>query len=1154
GEMLRKKRREKDGHKDPLLVEVNRLQENIMKEIAELHKEADAADKKQSELDKVAQILGINIFEKPRKPSVETKDSSEKSSKSENTKGVEKTSSSNKESKTTNEKSRGRSPKPAESSSQSSKHPFQLANIYEYYDAGNHWCKDCNTICGTMFDFFTHMHNKKHRQTLDPYNRPWASKTQSETKQDSIKRIDKITVPAKGSEFLIPITGYYCQLCHEFFGDQISAEQHVKSHPHNEKYKKYVDENPLYEERRNLDRQAGLAVVLETERRRQNELKRKLVEKQKEEKDEKTPKIIKKEEVKSIPESGEGSNETQGRIDSSGRKMGITVKLKKEEKTEEKKEEKKEESKKESPSQTSFGKFSWKKTEREDKTPGGIPKEENTEGNKEENKCQSVKSHIKPIEIKLSGKTVIPHTSPWIPVVSTPAPTKILPNLPVPTMIFRKSNTATVSKPPPLNTFLSIKSSGATTKPLPVVKETNADLLLPPDIISKAFGGEEVILKGSEEDLKAAEKNEPSQTSDRLPPPQPPPAVQPAALIPADEVAPGVSESEQTMLAMPVRPPPPSTAFSEQAKKIEKRNSCLATANAKDLYDIFYSSGGKGSADSKLASSALPNGENSNLTKPADLSANHRTNCSSSSLKEDSQNVDSSQCNNQVTGSLVPVENRGEMKKKALQLHLSETSVTELPEKTPVSGTQMPAEIGRVDTGGREQAGSLEFCDLQKTKVQEKVGQEDGNKTPVTNRSVSGTLEKDTKTKDGEIKAVKPKRSLHPKTLLPETQNEIQSLGNSHLLEEKLNDNCRTHSETDSPDLLWGTSRTSKGKGQIVTTHSCSESGWDLSNTPNAEIKSGSNGANTSELTEEQTETRSTLLEAQGKVQPKPSGHTVLDNQTQRQGVEQSVSTCSKTVELRSSLELVAENEKKSLGHTGSDAKLDNFLSKRPSEDVKHMKTPSQKAELELKSTDFSLGDNKVKHECFSILSAGLLNENREVTKLETVASIRLESSKLKKLGIERTVNETEITDFATLTSGSCEDKICTRISQKPMLQPGSQTSNSDTTEVVMPVLEMQGISPTSKIPRQVEESRGGTVEMPSLSCDRGSTESQASGCAGTSSLGLKETHGKVGGSGAKGVCTMQSKKTEQTEAADSSLEATTNSGIAESIAESPVG
>ncbi|KAM6432629.1 zinc finger protein 318 [Rhynochetos jubatus] len=1252
GEMLRKKRREKDGHKDPLLVEVNRLQENIMKEISELHKESDAADKKQSELDKVAQILGINIFEKPRKPSMETKDSSEKNSKSENSKGLEKTSSSNKESKTTAEKSRGRSPKPAESSSQSSKHPFQLANIYEYYDAGNHWCKDCNTICGTMFDFFTHMHNKKHRQTLDPYNRPWASKTQSEAKQDSIKRIDKITVPAKGSEFLIPITGYYCQLCHEFFGDQISAEQHVKSHPHNEKYKKYIDENPLYEERRNLDRQAGLAVVLETERRRQNELKRKLVEKQKEEKDEKKPKILKKEEAKSIPELGEAASETQGKIDSSGRKLGIKLKLKKEDKKEDKKEEKKEEPKKESPNQTSFGKFSWKKTEREDKTPGGtIPKEESTEGNKEENRCQSGKPHVKPIEIKLSGKTVIPHTSPWTPVVFTSTPAKFLPNLPVPTMIFRKSTAATVSKPAPLNTFLSIKSSGATTKPLPVVKETSADLLLPPDIISKAFGGEEVILKGAEEDLKAAEKSESSQTPDIPPPPPPPPAVQQAAVIPADEVAPGVSESEQTMLAMPVRPPPPppppppSTAFSEQAKKVEKRNSCLATANAKDLYDIFYSSGGKGSADGKLASSALLNGENCNLTKPADFSANPRTNNSSSSLKEDSQNM--------------------------------------------ASGIQMPAEIGLVDIGDREQVGSQEFCGRQKTEVQEKVGQEDANKTVVTNRDVPDTLEKGAEMKDWEVKAVKPELSLHPKTLLPETQSEIQNLGNSHLVEEKLSDNCRTPSEADSSDWLcdsqntskekalvaamteqnsvdaslkdvklksvalavsqpgllaeasqisetqnkvskltrsageWDASRTSNGgEEQVITTRSCSESSWDLSDTPNVQIKTGSNEVSASELAEVRpdtclanTETRSSILEAQEKVQLEPSGHAVLDNQTQRQEVGWLVNTCpASVVELRSSVELVVE--KKSLGHSGSDETLHNVFIKRDakevgtggfsrarsdhvqesadfhrdhlseeavhsphtkvvrtsaasdfhlnsthsgldteqseslsadvcvdnkasltSEDVKQNETSSQKAELKFKSTDLSLGDTKVKHECFSILTVGLLNENpEEVSKLETVASVRLESGKLKKLGTEKTVANTEI--------GSWEGKFCTRVSQS---QLGLQSSNSDATEVVMPVLEMQGISPKSEILLQVEESKGGAVEMPSLSCDGGSTESQASGCVETFLPGLKETDGKEGGSGGKGVCTIQSKKTEQTEA-------TTNSGVAESLAESPVG
>uniref|UniRef100_A0A8D2J901 Zinc finger protein 318 n=1 Tax=Varanus komodoensis TaxID=61221 RepID=A0A8D2J901_VARKO len=692
GEMLRKKRREKDGHKDPLLVEVNRLQENIVKEIAQLKMSADAAEKKQSELDKVAQILGINIFEKSRKLSSENKDTSEKN-KSEFAKSQERTSNSIKESKPTNDKPKGRSPKPTESSQPSKQH-IQGANIYDYYDTGNHWCKDCNTTCGTMFDFFTHMHNKKHRQTLDPYNRPWASKTQAETKQEVTKRIDKIPVPAKGSEFLIPVTGYYCQLCHEFFGDQISAEQHVKSHPHNEKYKKHVEENPLYEERRNLDRQAGLSVIQETERR----LKRKQCEKQKEEKDEKTTKVVKKEETKNTKELGDGDNEyeTSKRKDvPNGQKCGIKLKLKKDDKEVEKKAGKKEESAKES-RLSSFGKFSWRKAEREEKNQDkDVCREDSTEESKEkESKTQSGKPNSKPIAIRLSGKTVIPHTSPWTPVVSTSSQAKIRPNLPVPMMVLRKSATTTVSKPAPLNTFLSIKSSGATTKPLPVVKEGNSELVLAPDIISKAFGGEVVVLKNSQENAKTPEQPEEQEHESvtkaiehakalehaktsaakaqeqaivvakaqakarelaamakeqevtrvakiseqpviferphRRPPllplppgpplmltvplPRPPPILfPPPPLMPpkdtvvlADDMAPGVSEDDKNILAMPMcpRPLPPPTIFRDHVNKLEKKNSSLAAGNAKDLYDIFYNSSGRSPADSKLMNSA----------------------------------------------------------------------------------------------------------------------------------------------------------------------------------------------------------------------------------------------------------------------------------------------------------------------------------------------------------------------------------------------------------------------------------------------------------------------------------------------------------------------------------------------------------------------
>ncbi|KAG9344492.1 hypothetical protein JZ751_011162, partial [Albula glossodonta] len=67
GELLRKKRREKDGHKDPLLAELGRLQEEVMAQISNLRKEHEEAEKKSSELDKVALILGLHISGKHRK-------------------------------------------------------------------------------------------------------------------------------------------------------------------------------------------------------------------------------------------------------------------------------------------------------------------------------------------------------------------------------------------------------------------------------------------------------------------------------------------------------------------------------------------------------------------------------------------------------------------------------------------------------------------------------------------------------------------------------------------------------------------------------------------------------------------------------------------------------------------------------------------------------------------------------------------------------------------------------------------------------------------------------------------------------------------------------------------------------------------------------
>ncbi|KAG7233249.1 hypothetical protein INR49_007328 [Caranx melampygus] len=262
GELLRKKRREKGGHKDPLLQEISHLQEEVMTQISNLRKEHEDAEKKRNEIDKVALILGLSPSDRPRRASKATEDGEgvappppEKKKQEVERSPEEATGSSTLKQTSV--------PPSSLSSASSAKLPVSTPpptpplEPFEYYDAGNHWCKNCNVTSGSMFDFFTHLHSKTHRKTLDPYDRPWASTPSKLAK--NMPPEEKLTKPAKGSEFLLPVRGFFCLLCKDFFGDAICAEEHVTRHAHNEKYKKQIYENPLYEQRRNLDRQAGLS-------------------------------------------------------------------------------------------------------------------------------------------------------------------------------------------------------------------------------------------------------------------------------------------------------------------------------------------------------------------------------------------------------------------------------------------------------------------------------------------------------------------------------------------------------------------------------------------------------------------------------------------------------------------------------------------------------------------------------------------------------------------------------------------------------------------------------------------------------------------------------------------------------------------------------
>ncbi|XP_076598692.1 uncharacterized protein LOC143327919 isoform X2 [Chaetodon auriga] len=263
GELLRKKRREKGGHKDPLLQEISHLQEEVMTQISNLRKEHEAAEKKRNEIDKVALILGLSPSDRPRRISKPAEDREDELPPLETRRQEPERSPEGRGAASSSMIKT--SVAPPSSGASMNKPPVSAPTLpptpplepFEYYDAGNHWCKNCNVTSGAMFDFFTHLHSKTHRKTLDPYDRPWASTPTKNAK--STPSEEKQMKPAKGSEFLLPVRGFFCLLCKEFYGDAICAEAHVTTHAHNEKYKKQMYENPLYEQRRNLDRQAGLA-------------------------------------------------------------------------------------------------------------------------------------------------------------------------------------------------------------------------------------------------------------------------------------------------------------------------------------------------------------------------------------------------------------------------------------------------------------------------------------------------------------------------------------------------------------------------------------------------------------------------------------------------------------------------------------------------------------------------------------------------------------------------------------------------------------------------------------------------------------------------------------------------------------------------------
>ncbi|KAJ8044544.1 hypothetical protein HOLleu_07324 [Holothuria leucospilota] len=178
GEMLRKKQKEKDGHKDPELMENNQQQEEILTQIKRLRHAYSEA-------------YGKPLPEEPEADEERSRHSRESSSR-ERSSSKSKRSEDSRESRHSSERGRAR-----ESEKELSEGKSRFNFIY--FDSCDHWCSCCNKTLRNINEYLMHLHSKNHMKKCDPHDRPWKALTQpkQQPSQPSSSSSSSIQAPFK---------------------------------------------------------------------------------------------------------------------------------------------------------------------------------------------------------------------------------------------------------------------------------------------------------------------------------------------------------------------------------------------------------------------------------------------------------------------------------------------------------------------------------------------------------------------------------------------------------------------------------------------------------------------------------------------------------------------------------------------------------------------------------------------------------------------------------------------------------------------------------------------------------------------------------------------------------------------------------------------
>lgn len=263
----------------------------------------------------------------------------------------------------------------------------------------------------------------------------------------------------------------------------------------------------------------------------------------------------------------------------------------------------------EATSRPTLGKFTWKKPEKTalekeaEKIAEQFIKEDEesvsaaSKDSEDQDAFAKSMAAAKSIAIKLSGKTAIAPSQDWVAYNQV----KIRPNLPTPSNILKKSNVGPQNKSvsaDPTSLAVPTVDTSSKSSETEMIKQAENEDVLPADLISKAFDGEEVQLEipgDNSSSLASASVSVPTTSTVTTPSStvQEVEAVEVKAppeciiTLESDVAAPGVPEEEHKQTVV-VRPPPQIQTFNSYSSKPDKPKTNLAAAKAKDLFDIFY--------------------------------------------------------------------------------------------------------------------------------------------------------------------------------------------------------------------------------------------------------------------------------------------------------------------------------------------------------------------------------------------------------------------------------------------------------------------------------------------------------------------------------------------------------------------------------------